>query len=70
MPFADGRGADLEFERDSFLVEFISGEEFGAFVAAFLELCFGESSGFPGRDLMILEVITPKMPISVNCILS
>ena len=65
VPFADGGLADLEFECDSFLVEFECDEEFSGFEAAFLELRFGQSIWFPWHDL-IPELITLKMPTSVN----
>ena len=65
VPFADGCAADLEFESDPFLVEFIRCEEFSALEAAFFELRFGQSSWFPCHGGMILEFITLKMPTSV-----
>lgn len=65
VPFADGCAADLEFESDPFLVEFIRCEEFSALEAAFFELRFGQSSWFPCHGGTILEFITLKMPTSV-----
>ena len=65
VPFADGSAADLEFTGDAGLVDFVGGEEFGCASAAFLELRFGESSGFPCHGVMILVNANLEMRGSV-----
>ena len=52
VPFANGGAANLEFTGDTGLVGFVSCEEFSGVLAAFLELRFGESCGFPRHRVM------------------
>ena len=52
VPLANGGAADLEFTGDTGLVGLVSCEEFSGVLAAFLELRFGESCGFPRHRVM------------------
>ena len=66
VPFADGSAADLEFTGDAGLVDFVGCEEFSGALAAFLELRFSESSGFPWHGVMILVNANLEMRGSVS----